>query len=212
MENNNPPDDPGKLNPFFVVVFILFFGFLIFLFIPLPGTEKINYELQIPFYVKKDITLKEMLRIGKQDLEHEDLLSKIRDDLKIPSGLEVKIFIGPYVNISGEGILCDSNHPFGLILLLDEVFYKNLTPEEKVALIGHELGHLTNEAFLIIHDTDTPIRFQIEADTYATKYSKPEAMISVLNKVMEIHKGFHSRQYRLKIENLEKIKQSQQGH
>jgi len=62
-----------------------------------------------------------------------------------------------------------------------------------------------------MYNPDTAIRFQIEADTYATKYASPEAMISVLNKAHNKHGKYPSRQNYLRILNLERIKQSKQG-
>ena len=200
MKDYNPEEkrNPGEL--------------IVFVFYPLPKVIKTGNYSQKPLSIETDIGLKEIIGMGRQDNEHENLLSQIREDLKIPQGLEVKIFIGPYTNISGEGRLVDSNHPFGFILLLDEGFYQDLTPEEKIALISHELGHLTNEAVFLTHDPDTAIRFQIEADTYATKYAKPEAMMRVLNKANTNHGGLPSRQHYLRIKNLQKIKELKQGH
>ncbi|MDO8483279.1 MAG: M48 family metalloprotease, partial [bacterium] len=108
------------------------------------------------------------------------------------------------------------SNPFGFIILLDEIFYSDLTPEEKTAVIAHELGHLTNENLLMMYNPDTPILFQIEADTYATKYARPEAVIGFLNKVLK-QKGYQSsevpsREYQFRIKNLEKIKQYRQAH
>jgi len=217
VENDNPERRPGS--GLTLVAFLLIaLGLFLFVFYPhstvtnpdhplKPPSTDHSYE---PLYPEHGIRLNELLKLGRQDNEHEDLLSQIREDLKIPQGLEVKIFVGPYANISSEGRIVDSNHPFGFILLLDEWFYRDLTPEEKIALISHELGHLTNEAVFLMYSSDTLIRFQIEADTYATKYAKPEAMISVINKVNAKHGGLPSRQYDLRIQNLEKIKQSRQ--
>lgn len=74
------------------------------------------------------------------------------------------------------------------------------------------MGHLTNDTVLLPYNSDVDIRFQIEADTYATKYARPEAMISILNKASARYDEFQSRQYYLRIQNLEKIKRLQQAH
>ena len=205
---SNPTKQPVPLSLLliFIVCAVVSFVFLI-----LPSIENLNpYK---PLSTEKDIGIDEIIRMGRQDYEHEDLLSQIREDLKIPQNLEIKIFIGPYINIVSEGEYIDSRRPFGFILLLNEFFYQELTPEEKIALISHELGHLTNDViFLSYNPTDTKIRLQIEADTYATKYVNPEAMMSVLNKANVRHGGYPSRQYYLRIQNLERIKQSKQAH
>ena len=209
MENSNPTEKQGNPNLFIsIVMFALLWGlFTIFFFLP-PKIDKPDY-LTKPLSSETGISLQKVLKMGKQDLRHENLLSQVRKDLKIPIDLEIKIFIGPYVKISGEGQLVPSYNPFGFILLLDETFYKSLTSEEKIALICHELGHLTNEPIFLMYNLDTIIRFQIEADTYATKYASPEAMMGVLNKVAASQDKLSSRQHLLRIQNLEKIKQAQ---
>lgn len=208
MNGNNPVKQFVPLG-----LLLIFFVFTVvsFVFLVLPNIE--NLDLYKPLPIEKDIGINEVMKMSKQDHEHENLLLKIREDLKIPQDLEVKIFVGPYVNIVNEGRLVLSNHPFGFFLLLNEFFYQELNPEEKIALISHELGHLTNDVvFLSYNPTDTEIRLQIEADTYATKHVNPEAMISVLNKANARHGGYPSRQYYLRIQNLERIKVSKQGH
>jgi len=222
VKNESPEEKFNRLVLNFVVLALTVLGISIFLFLPYPvtdkivlpsppATDKIDYS-QKPLSTKSDLGLNEVLSMGKQDHEHESLLSKIRKDLKIPRGLEIKVFVGPYIHISSEGRLVDTNHPLGFVLLLDEIFYRSLTSEEKIALISHELGHLTNEDIFTFYNPDTIIRFQIEADTYATKYARPEAMISVLNKFgSDKHSEILTRELFLRIQNLEKIKQSQQG-
>ena len=207
MDNDNLVKQPVPISLLliFIVCAVVFFVFLVY-----PNIK--NLDQHKPLSIEKDIGIDEVMRMGRQNLDYEDLLFQIREDLKIPRSLEIKIFIGPYINISGEGQLVNSNRPFGFILLLDEDFYRDLTSEEKIALISHELGHLTNEVIFLVYNPDTIIRFQIEADRYATKYTRPEAMISVLNKAKNRQGGYPSRQYYLRIQNLERIKQSQQGH
>ncbi len=203
MANGDPikqPDQLGWLPVFLVFALWLFLFFLGF------QTPQI-YRPQR----SQHLTIEEILTRSGRDLEHEDLISQIRQDLKITSDLNIKIFVGPYENISGEGRLLKLENHLGFVVLLDEVFYQNLTSEEKISVIAHELGHITNKAVLA-HDLDTAIQFQIEADTYATKYASPEAMLSVLNKLIARHGGIKSRQFELRIKNLERIKQSRQGH
>lgn len=212
MEDDNQVEESRPSGPFlifsiFVVSWVLFTFFVLF-----PTNARWIDDQQKPLSLEKDIGLNEVLKISKRDLEHENLLYQIREDLKIPKDEEVKIFIGPYdENIIGEGRLISSNQPFGFILLLNETFYQKLTPEEKIALISHELGHLTNRVIIVLYNLDTLIRFQIEADTYATKYASPEAMISLLNKANDKHGNVPSREYFLRIQNLEKIRQLKQG-
>jgi hypothetical protein len=208
--NGNPEE---KNNPVGALIIFIFFalGLFILAFYPLKKMAEVNYSQTLS--TEANIGFNEILRMGKQDKEHEDLLAQIRKDLFIPECLEVKIFIGPYNQITGEGQLIYSTRPFVLALMLDEFFYQNLTSEEKIALIGHELGHLTNDIVLLTYNNaDTIIGFQIEADTYATKYASPEAMMSVLNKANDRHGNYPSRQYYLRIKNLERIRDLKQGH
>lgn len=195
MENDNSVEKFHRLDPFlaFLIYVICVIWLLLFFFVLLPPNQDWTDYSQRPLSFERDVGLDEVLGMGREDHDHENLLSQIRKDLKIPKDEEIKIFVGPYLNIFGEGQLVGSNHPFGFILLLDDIFYQDLTPEEKTALISHELGHLTNEVIFIMYNPDTPIRFQIEADTYSTKYVRPEAMISVLNKANVRHGGVPSR-------------------
>ncbi len=211
MEKESPEEKQDQsFGLIFVVSALVFLWFFMLNIYPPIITTWVDYP-QKPLSVESGIRLNELEKMGRQDKEHENLLSQIRTDLAIPQGLEIKIFVGPYANISGEGRLVDSNRPFGFILLLDEDFYRNLTSEEKIALISHELGHLTNEMTFLSYETDTIIRFQMEADTYATKYARPEAMMSVLVKVNARHNELQSRHYLLRMKNLEKIKELRQG-
>lgn len=155
--------------------------------------------------------LEVIVGIGKQNLEHENLISRIRDDLKIHKNLEIKILLGPYRYVTGEGLLIFKLKPPGFLMLIDKDFYQKLTPEEKTALIAHELGHLTNKPVLI-NDITANIQFQIEADTYATKYAPPEALISLLDKANFMHDGVKPIGYDLRIQNLQKIKLDNQAH
>ncbi len=199
MSDDNPVKQPDRLVLLFVTMILLGYSALVVF----PTIKNRQQEL-------KPLTLEDIIGMGRQDLEHEDLISRIREDLKIPKVIQIKILLGPYGYMS-EGRLIDVLNPPGFIMLLDWDFYQELTPEEKVALIAHELGHLTNKPVLT-YDINTAIQFQIEADTYATKYVSPEAMINLLNKVGARHSGLKSNGYDLRIQNLEKIKQSRQGH
>ncbi len=203
MENNNPVKNPDWLS--FSPVILILALWIFFVFVILPPAK-----VDDPY---RPLTIEEVVGMGKQDLEHEGLISLVKEDLKITKSLEIKIFLGPYDNIIGEGELISSIHPLGFLILLDQSFYQGLSPKEKIALIAHELGHLTNKLTLQ-YDLDTAIQFQIEADTYATKYTAPETMMSVLKKVHDRHGGniVTQYEYRLRIENLEKIKQGEQAH
>lgn len=207
MVNDDQVEKPVPLSLLLIFMVLVMASFMFLVF---PSIEDLDpYK---PLSTEKNVGVNEVLEMGRQDLEHEDLIVQIRKDLKIPLGLEVKIIVGPYTNIVNEGQFVPTFNPFAIILMLNETFYQNLTPEEKIALISHELGHLTNEEVFLMNNPDTPIRSQIEADTYATKYASPEAMISVLNKANARHGNAPSRQYNLRIQNLEKIKQSRQAH
>lgn len=207
MDNSSTIKQPGRL--ILLLIFIVFVATSL-VFIVRSNIENLN--LYKPLAPENSIGIDEAIRMGKQDLEHEILLFMIREDLRIPRNLEVKIMIGPYSNIVDEGEFIYSTHPFILLVLLNESFYQNLNSDEKIALISHELGHLVNGVIFLSYTSDTMIRLQIEADTYATKYINAEAMISVLNKANNKHGGFLSRQHYLRIQNLEKIKGLKQGY
>ena len=211
MSENNSPKGYSYLKSLFLILMFYVLGFFIFFITPSPlplDLTKTSYQPR-PLSVEKNITLKDAVRIGQQDMEHENLILQIRQNLQITKELEIKILIGRYSNMSGEGVIIPSNHPFGFILLFDEFFYQSLTPEEKIAAISHELGHLTNEEVIMMLNSDTRIQFQIEADTYSTKYARPEVMISVIKKLQAKTMGTEAsfREYTLRIQNLEKIKQ-----
>ncbi len=201
MRDDSPVKRPDRLVLLFVFAILLgYFALVVF-----PTIE--NHQQERPPL----LTPEDIIGVGRQDLEHEDLVSRIREDLKIPKIIEIKILLGPYRYVSGEGRLIDSLNPLAFIMLLDRDFYQELTPEEKIALIAHELGHLTNKPVLT-RDLNTDIQFQIEADTYATKYTSPEAMINLLNKADARHSGIKSEEHDLRIQNLEKIKRDRQAH
>jgi len=160
---------------------------------------------QIYFYEPRPVTKEEIMAMGHLDNNHTELVSKIRTDLKIPEEMEIKIFIGPYFHIFGYAVhMFFVDHPEHLIFI-GENFYNKMDVDERVAVVSHELGHLTNKP-------DPPgwipdeifIQHQIEADTYATKYVEPEALIRVLNKTVPLFdKEFP--EYKRRIENLKNI-------
>ena len=156
------------------------------------------------------LTMKEVKEMGTRDKEHEYLVTQVREDLKIYPDFSIEIFIGPYQYITGEGVMVSLLNPPGIIVLLDEGLYQILLPEERIAVIAHELGHLTNENMLTINN-NIMLQFQIEADNYSTKYADPEAMISVLEKIRSRRGGLKPPDYDPRIANLERIKLLKQG-
>lgn len=87
-------------------------------------------------------------------------------------------------------------------IIIDSGFYKSLNPEEKKAVIGHEMGH--------INGVEQLTQTELDADTFATKYVSPQTFIDLLHKAIpdeSIQKL--SKQYKLRIENLKKLKQGQ---
>lgn len=179
-------------------------GLLTFFTLPtFSGLE--NYYIPIP----GPMTIKEGMGIGLQNKEHEDLIYQVREDLKINPSLSIEIFVGPYQNITGEGIIIPLINPPGVLILIDQDLYQVLTTEERRAIIAHELGHLTNEEMLTF-DPATMTRFQIEANNYATKYVDPTAIISFIDKIVARRGGIKSRNYEPRIQNLEKIKEMRQ--
>jgi len=114
-------------NPISWMIVCVLFGLVYPMFMVLTNTKNMDpYE---PLSTEMDIGLNKILEKGTQNHDHENLLSKIREDLKIPYCLEIKIIVGPYENISGEGRIIYSTNPFALILLLSKSFYLNLTHE-----------------------------------------------------------------------------------
>lgn len=207
-DDHGRPEQPGPLGlllAFAVSVILMFFALSI-----LPSPTYSDFE-SYPVQKKPGpLTIKEGAEMGILDKEHESLVSQIRKDLKLHPDLSIEIFIGPYQNITGEGIIIPLINPPGVVVFLDKDFYQTLTAEEKIALIAHELGHLTNEKMLLSYPS-TITRFQVEADTYSTKYADPEAMISILNKMITRRGGTKSMEYEIRVQNLEKISQSKQG-
>lgn len=193
----------GLLLIFAVVGLITFFT--------LPTFSDLEKNYYIPIPIPGPMTIKEGMGIGIQNKEHEDLIYQVREDLKINPSLSIEIFVGPYQNITGEGVMLPLINPPGVLILIDQDLYQVLTTEERRAIIAHELGHLTNEEMLTLNSVTTT-RFQIEADTYATKYADPTAVISFIDKIIARRGGIKSRDYEPRIQNLKKIKRSQQAH
>ncbi len=186
-DDDNQGKSSERLALFFI--FIVMAALSLVLMRPIAPLIEDYYQLE-----PGPLTVKEGTEMGKQDKNHEDLVSQVREDLKLDPSLSIKIFIGPYQEITGEGLFIPLINPPEVIILIDQNFYQILTPEEKVALIAHELGHLLNEEMLNFN-LATMISFQIEADSYATKYVEPAALISVLDKLIERHGGVKPRDY-----------------
>lgn len=130
MENPNPVKKHSKLSSFLIVLMFGSMWILVVFLSPQPNNKPFPYPPQKPIEIKNDIGLNEVMQMGRQDLKHENLISKIRKDLKIPQEIEVKIFVGPFNNIVNEAQLLYPTNPFALILLLNENFYQDLNREK----------------------------------------------------------------------------------
>ena len=203
-DDDNQGKSSERLGLFFIFIFLSAFSLV--LMRPIAPLIEDYYPLG-----PGPLSVATGMGMGKQDKDHEDLVAQVREDLKLNPSLSIKIFIGPYQEVTGEGLFIPLINPPGVIILIDQNFYQILTPEEKIAIIAHELGHLLNEEMLTVN-LATMINFQIEADTYATKYVEPAALISVLDKLIERHGGVKPRDYEPRIQNLQNIRKLKQAH
>lgn len=156
------------------------------------------------------ITNQYLVVLGKplQNKEAEDVLVQIKNDLKIDKEiiiLEGSYWIASRILAASFPELQPNGYSFSrYYIVVDSDFYKNLSSEEKRGIIAHEMGHIDNIEILV--------QMQIGADSFATKYVSPQTLIDLLNK-SDFNRSARqiSKEYKLRIENLEKIKKLKQG-
>lgn len=208
--NNEPVNQHHYWSDFLILLAIMSTLWGAFLFFNSPITE-IKYPVNnAPPSANYCLTNQQLIILG-QPLKSEDadkILVQIKNDLKIST--EVVMLEGSYWNTSGILVasfpkLQTDGYSFSkYYIIIDSNFYKSLNSEEKKAVIGHEMGH--------IKGVEQLTNIEIDADTFATKYVSPQTFIDLLNKAIpdENYLRF-SKQYKLRMESLEKIKKSKQG-
>ena len=132
--------------------------------------------------------------------DHAEFTEQIRKDLNTPK--EIKLFLSPVVY--GLAELRETSTSY--IILADGEFYHSISALEQRALLSHELGHVIDYQMNAIWGYQRPsrkmvIEEQIRADAFGAKYTSPDVMIILLDKVFE--------EYHLRIQGMNKIKQGQ---
>mgnify|MGYP001598125691 CR=1 FL=1 len=100
--------------------------------------------------------------------------------------MEIKVIVGPYLHYLGiVGLLYDEFAPTYFILF-DEDFYKELTPEEREAMVAHESGHILHKH---PHNRSRAAltELQVLADNFGAKFVHPKHLIGVLDKAYADH-------------------------
>jgi len=136
--------------------------------------------------------------IGKRNYEFDHFINKIKDDTKKANPdlanyiekAQIQLLIGNFrlIKIYNAGLDADINNYDLFYIVIDSSFFHRLTSDEKMATIGHELGHLTSVIKIIrkidINSADqlAAINEEIEADRVAAKYTSPGAVLSLLEK------------------------------
>lgn len=119
------------------------------------------------------------------------------------SKIDIKLSIGPYflrTNTVGLIMKTGINEYY---ILLDDVFCKSLSSEEIKALIGHEMGHLSQmSADLIAPDSLSRTYIEMQADIFSTNYVDVSTAMSLLKKTFNYNPVFDLRMANLsKFEN-----------
>ncbi len=133
----------------------------------------------------KPPTNAEMVAMGtpSSDSDNKQLIEIIKKDLKIENA-DVKLLLGPYENIFGPARSLN-NLPHDYFILIDNDFYQMLSPSEKNALMGHEMGHILYAPKVHVYDLDRT-GLEICADFFAIKYAGVDAVLSLLEKLYSI--------------------------
>ena len=147
----------------------------------------------------------------QEDLE---FLDRIVEDIGFED--EIVISVGPYykaqkINLTNGVVLLINNKDFkapsflffdrnvGIYyILIDYIFYKNFTVEERKFVIAHEIGHAQNP------DLRVSVLAEQKADAFALRYVSIETAVNFLEKYSEPGEEDIKRQ---RIENLHKAKQ-----
>jgi len=118
--------------------------------------------------------------LGTPINEYDELLNKIREDIK-PLEAEITVLVGHYFQYAHILAAMDTAYAPNYYILLDEEFLNELTPEEKIAVVAHEAGHILyspGPSFNREHKTAT----EILTDKFASKYVHPKHIQSLLDK------------------------------
>jgi len=143
--------------------------------------------------LSKDLTNNKVIASVATSYEDEEFIGQVCRDLGIES--EIVVIIGPYylrnffntsLNyqmsrlLSDYPTLADPTDPTRRILMKESI-YLELTPEEKQAILAHEIWHiysLIQEGPLAI----LGVGGDVDADNFATKYIHPDVLIGLLLK------------------------------
>lgn len=77
------------------------------------------------------------------------------------------------------------------VVIIDRWFLSQMTREEQLAIIGHEIGHIVlgHVDKIVEKDDSDNIEFEYEADAYASGLVSKEAMATALEKTIELYKS-----------------------
>jgi hypothetical protein len=146
--------------------------------------------------------------------EDREFMSRIIEDIGFED--EIVISVGPYykaqkINLTNGVVLLINNKDFKApsflffdrnvgvyYILIDYIFYKNFTVEERKFVIAHEIGHAQNP------DLRVSILAEQKADEFARRYVSIETAVNFLEKYSEPGEEDIKRQ---RIENLYKVRQ-----
>lgn len=149
------------------------------------------------------------------DKDVEALLLRIKSDIKLEKS-KVRILIGQYRDkfiLNGKlVVLGPLDYKAGtpdFYILIDDNFYTKLDKSEIMALIAHEMGHATQKfnPFEEIN-VETLSRDQIEADTFALKYTDPDSLLNILEKADKILAEVNETTYRKRVGAIKAFRQS----
>lgn len=196
--------DPNLRSGLSVVLII----FTVFIAVVVLYPAAFKYAPNFSPPISNCITSQQLVTMGKalESKEAEEILKRIKSDLK--TNQEVLILEGSYRNMAGfpaasfPEFAVDGYTILRYYILVDSDFYNSLTGDEKRATIAHEMGHIGN--------IDIFIRMEIDSDNLASKYTSPQTVMDLLNKAVP-NKTVRaiSKEQRLRMENLERLKQGQ---
>src|SRR3989338_9828172 len=151
---------------------------------------------------------------GISTQEDHEFLGRIIEDIGFKD--EIVISVGPYygaqkINLTNGVVLLINNKDFKApsflffdrnvgvyYILIDYLFYKKFTAEERKFVIAHEVGHAQNP------NMRGSIIAEQKADEFSLRYVSIETAIGFLEKYSEADREDLKRQ---RIENLHKVKQ-----
>lgn len=157
--------------PILISAFLLYV-WAVFYFFPLPTLEELASD-QKQAAVSQNIPTKEF----------DELVEKIKNDIGQPD-IEVMVLVGPYFQYRGLIAAINLYYAPRYYIMIDGKFLNELTPEEKVAVIAHEMGHIVvgpGYGFSRKQRTAT----EVLADRFASRYVHPKHVQSLLDKANE---------------------------